>query len=209
MESCADTPKPKDPRGVGPKRTPFQRERDLPEIADKLLMEWTQKQIADWLSGSRPYTLTRQTISKDIAESRRRYLENEQEHVAALLKKDLRKLARIESKAWGCFERSEGEKVKTEAMTGTESGGQEKKAKGGRVKVTKENQCGERAYLAEIRECIIVRARMLGFFKAEKIELTGADGQAVKVETKSDLSKLSVPELEALEALLEKATLKA
>jgi len=58
----------------GPVRSKEQREYDLQEISGLYLQGWIQVAIANHLAKTRPYTITRQTISRDIKTIQDRWL---------------------------------------------------------------------------------------------------------------------------------------
>lgn len=62
--------------------------------------------------------------------------------------------------------------------------------------------------IAETRERIVAQARidkLLGLQRPDRIEHTGANGDAIKVDTSYDFTKLAPDELDALEEVLTKA----
>ena len=56
------------PSSTGPKRKPREREQDLLDITKLYVRGLTQREIAAEISEGKNYTLTYQTISRDIKE---------------------------------------------------------------------------------------------------------------------------------------------
>ena len=61
-------------RNLGPKRSPFERDRDLAKIAKLYLAGKEQSEIAQILNADRPYSLSQQTISNDLKAVRREWM---------------------------------------------------------------------------------------------------------------------------------------
>ena len=108
----------------------------------------------------------------------------------------LLKLSKIEAEAWQAWQRSQ-QPEQTDTVEGPEAGVT-------KVKRTTRGQAGNAKFLAEIRACVEMRAKILGLFAPVKVAPTSPDGE----ESYHDhvLRQLSDEELKTLEVVSEKIT---
>ncbi len=146
-------------------RTEGQREEDLVLITDLYTRGYTLQGIAEAIEANRDYTLSVETIRKDIKQVRERWQAVHQEQIADYLVIQLTKLDRIEAEYWEAWEKSKQEQVEETKEANAEMyGGQVMKV------ITKiQTTPGDAKYLQGIERCIDRRAKLLGLYKeAEK-----------------------------------------
>lgn len=175
---------------AAPKRNGLQRENDYERIAAYYLKGWSQRAIADELG------LSQQQISKDIAVVRERWQISGTINLDEAKQKELTRIDLLEFEFWAAWERSKKEGAKAS---------QEKNLTGITVKSTmsKENRDGNPAFLAGVMTCIDRRCKLLGLDAATRNEISGPGGGPI--ETKQDLSSLTIDELLQLKSLVSKA----
>lgn len=152
------------------KRNEAQREHDLAYTAERYLQGDTHLQIAQSLSASRDYSISRSQITKDMDEIIKRWQNAANEAINAVMAKQLAKIDALEAKYWAGYERSQSERVKTETSKAAADAGV-------RAKVTKESRDGDTKWLDGVANCIQMRCKILGIGVTTKHEHTGPGGE--------------------------------
>jgi hypothetical protein len=165
-------------------RSPAQREKDLAFVADCYERKLTQAAILVELNAARPYSLTRTTIVRDLAEIRAQWRKLYTTTFNDGLAKELASLDRIEREAWTAFEKSK--KPRSEKSSGMEvdtpsapppkadvgaPSPRSKKTSGMR----QIDRDGDPRWLDLALSCVEKRARILGLFAPERHELFHSD----------------------------------
>ncbi len=119
------------------KRTKKQREYDLQEISEMYLKGWIQAKIADRLSANREYTITRQTISRDIKTVQQRWLDASVRNFDEARAQELAKIDHLEIVYWEQFKSSQ-------------------------ETVENDNDVGDPRFLQGVQWCIDRRVKLLG-----------------------------------------------
>lgn len=148
---------------AAPKRTPFQRERDLDRISSMYLQGYTQQAIADVIGVSQP------AIYRDLEEVRKRWREASVVSIAEAKARELERIDVLESTYWDAWRRSTDERTKTRT-TANEAGRT--------ALVEKESLIGDKRYLEGVQWCIEQRCKILGILAPAKQEIGGPDGAA-------------------------------
>lgn len=93
---------------TGPKRTLFQRERDLVLVSEMYLKLYPQYQIANLLNAREgiEYTISPEAIADDIGEIRKRWLKAQVNNAEQAKVEQLKKIDDVEHQAWLAWERS-------------------------------------------------------------------------------------------------------
>ncbi|MHC4748349.1 MAG: hypothetical protein ACYTFW_00610 [Planctomycetota bacterium] len=164
-----------DPRA--PQRAPGQRYKDRIDIARLYVQGYSQTYIAHWMSENRKYTLSQQTISKDIKavlqEWRDQYLPEIDEMKAA-------ELARIDAliqEAWQGWYKSKEvkETSETEHTEQHTKSGETSSIKPiyeeSKSKLKQENRDGDYRFLQMIDKCIERRCKILGLEAPSRHEI--------------------------------------
>lgn len=144
------------------RRTTAQREHDLVAIADLYLQGKPQEQIAMLINAARPYDLSQQTISNDIAFIRQRWRESTVIDFNERKQMELARLDALEREYWRAWERSKRDGEKREYIP--DSQGQPKQNK-----LVVEGQTGNPAFLKGIEQCIALRCKLLGLFEPDML----------------------------------------
>lgn len=160
----------------GAKRSLIERERDLVEITRMYLDGKTQTEIAETLSSTRPYTLSRVTITNDLTTIRQRWREDTTRGMDELKSEQLAKIDDLERIYRERFEASRGEKKRTTSSHSGRAGnaGQIPTPSHVSVSVVTENSDGDDRWLSGIQWCIEQRCRILGLIAPTR--LANADG---------------------------------
>ncbi|MCC6490691.1 MAG: helix-turn-helix domain-containing protein [Candidatus Hydrogenedentes bacterium] len=161
---------------TGPKRTTAEREADLVLIQDWYVRGDSQRTIAQRLGGMRTYSVSHQTICRDIETILDRWRQVMVRNVDKLKAEELAKLNMIEREAWAEWERSRLDKERHEE-TSDEEGASTKRVVEGRL--------ADPRYLEKVQWCINKRCEILGLNAPAKYEHTGKDGQPIQTETKN------------------------
>jgi transcriptional regulator with XRE-family HTH domain len=138
------------------------------QVAEMYLRGLYQSDIAEKLG------VDQSTISRDLSELRKEWLERSINHIDQKKAIELAKLDRLEVTYWEAWERSrENAEVET-----TEQIGKRGKDEGGiipeRIRKTKrvEGQSGNPAFLEGVLKCIVQRCKILGIEAPVKQDLT-------------------------------------
>lgn len=155
------------------------------QVAERYLRGAYMSQIADELG------VDTATVSRDLAELRKEWLERSINHIDQKKAIELAKLDQLELTYWEAWERSkENAEVETTEQVGVKQ--KTKKSKDGeeeftivpeRIKKNKrvEGQSGNPAFLEGVFKCINKRCEILGLDAPKRQEHTGADGGAIEV----------------------------
>jgi hypothetical protein len=172
------------------KRSRAQREADLEAIESAVLKGSSHLQIAELLAQERPYRLSRQSITNDVAVLTARWVEASGKAFAAEKARALRVLSLIESEAWENFDRSKGEEG-----------------------------VGNPAFLRTILDASDRRTKLHGLDSPSRIEMSGPNAGPVAVEVaevralsetaKAELFKRHVARLAEADAVQPYATVDA
>jgi hypothetical protein len=159
------------PVKTGPKRTPEQVLRDRAETAKLYIQGWPQHEIAAKVG------VTREQITYDLARIREEWVRQAQASMGELVARELAKLDRIEAEAWAAWERSRRnrERKRTKKTTGARDQLE--------AAVESEERDGDPRWLAEVRECVAQRCKLLGINAPEQHQHTGKDGGPIEITT--------------------------
>jgi hypothetical protein len=94
-------------RNPGPKRSPFERDRDLAKIAKLYLDGKEQSEIAKILNADRPYALSQQTISNDLKAVRAEWLNTAIENYDKTKQIELARIEEDEGRILDAWDRSQ------------------------------------------------------------------------------------------------------
>lgn len=155
---------------TGWKRKRRQREADLPEIARLWARGLSLQEIASEISKNRPYSLSFQTISKDVRTNIERWKESIIADVGEMRAGELARINQIEREAWEAWEKSK--QIAERKITGRKTGSHE----GTVAQLIQEAQCGDPRYLDKVQWCISKRCELLGLNAPQKIAPTTPDG---------------------------------
>ncbi len=181
------------------KRTDFQREADLPKIADLYRAGHTQRAI------SQQFGLSQGQICQDLAEIKRRWKAESVEFFTSKIEEELSKIDNLEITYWNQFDESRQDEIcitvetKTVTLKGDDGGDSvdlpatETKRT---IKTTK--RVGDRGFLTGVEWCIERRCKLLGLDAPAKSELTGKDGGALTVRIIYDDTDIDTNATQAL-----------
>jgi hypothetical protein len=168
---------------AAPKRTTFQRERDLEQITSLYLTGKTQQAIADVIG------VSRQQISLDIQAIKKRWRESSLIDIGEAKNRELDRLDKLEQIYWSAWENSLGERTRTKQETSADGRDEDKNKKRKsliRASVEKETMLGNPAYLAGIEYCISERCKIVGLYAPTQSNVN------------VDVTRLSEDELQAI-----------
>lgn len=167
------------------KRTKRQREYDLYEIAELYLKGKPQQAIADHLAQNRDYTVTQQTISRDIATIQQRWLDSSLTDYNAAKAQELARIDNLERVYWEQFEASKAQTIRRKVS----------KRDGSVIEVSQDvsNNTGDPRFLQGVMSCIEKRIKILGLDAPTKMDTTT---QNLNV----DLNELSTDQLKRIAA---------
>lgn len=171
-------------RKTGPKRSDFQRERDLTEIANLYLKGRFQHDIAVEIS-TKYYPddpLTQQQISQDISKLVKRWRQSQLLDIDDAKTRELARIDNLELTYWDAWERSLEEfkskviKAKGTRIEKVKDGEAETETRSTPVEQSQksEDRNGDPRYLQGVQWCIEQRCKILGVYAAIKQEITGA-----------------------------------
>lgn len=157
---------------AAPKRRPFEIDRDHLEISRLYLQGRTQTEIAEELKKdpTRDYTLTQQTISRDLRTIQRKWLETSLINFNEKKSIELAKIDTLEREYYREWERSKLSKAKTQTEK-SESKGKTKQS----AKIVKEDVNGDPRYLQGVQWCIDRRCQLLGLDAPKKMHIAASD----------------------------------
>lgn len=154
---------------AAPKRSRLQAQKDQVEIATLYLQGKTQFEIAEILSKdqARGYTLTQQTISRDLRHIERAWRQSSLIEFNTARARELAKIDNLEREYWKAWDRSKTEKKHSE-----------KEKTEGRVlkEVTRTQKwelIGDHRFLEGVQWCISKRCELLGLDAPVQLQHSG------------------------------------
>lgn len=149
-----------------PKRTPAEREHDLPQIAAMYLKGRYQAEIAEHLGKHRKYSLTRQMIGYDIKALHRRWLASSLVDYDQAKAKEIAVIDHLERTYWAEYEVSKGPVTRKKVA---------KKVDGKLTEATQEIGAGlgDVRFLQGVQWCIDRRIKVMGLDAPIKNETAG------------------------------------
>lgn len=162
---------------AAPKRTPFERERDLHLTTTLYLKGKTQAEIAEELN------VSREQIKYDLAIIQQRWRTDTAINLDEAKQKELSRIDTLERTYWDAWERSLEEKVKTrtEQSSNGGKGKDDEPTKTAKASVEKETLLGNPAYLAGVMSCIERRCKLLGLDAPVKNENTNKNTDTIEI----------------------------
>jgi hypothetical protein len=154
---------------AAPKRSRFQAQRDQVDIATLYLQGKPQHEIADILSKdqNRGYTLTQQTISRDMKHIERAWRQSSLVEFNTARARELAKIDNLEREYWKAWDRSKTEKKHSE----------KEKTEGEHVKevtrIQKWELIGDHRFLEGVQWCISKRCELLGLDAPLQLQHSG------------------------------------
>ncbi len=152
---------------AAPKRSNFEREKDLHLTTQLYLKGKTQAEIAEELN------VSREQIKYDLAIIQKRWREDTTINIDESKQKELSKIDNLERTYWEAWDRTLEGKTKTRTEQSTNGGKESKSAK---ATIEKETLLGNPAYLAGIQWCISERCKIIGLYAPTKLAPTTPDG---------------------------------
>ena len=152
------------------KRSTAQIERDRRNIANYYLQGWLQSDIADKLNLSQP------TISRDISVLQEQWRESSLVDIDEKKAEELAKIDTLEREYWQAWKRS-CEDAETVTQKAIDADGIKRREA---QNVTK-GQAGDPRFLAGVQWCINKRCEIIGIDAPKRHELTGAEGNELKI----------------------------
>lgn len=178
---------------AAPKRTAFERERDLDRIAELYLQGKTQAEIAIVLASEREYAVTRQTIARDLRTVQERWQASATEKLSAARARELAKIDRLERTYWEAWERSCQARTISSAEECIGAGGLGRGMQ--RKGIRREEQGGNPAYLAGVLQCIERRCRLLGLDAPDRHEMIYNEPDDFRGESRETLLEIITEQL--------------
>ncbi len=169
-------------------KTRDQREEQLARISELHAKCWPAYKIAENLR------ISRQTVQRDLAIIRQRYLEAQISNVATRRAMEVARINLAEKEAWAGWDASkEDAEVRTQKIRKGEPG-----AEGMPVGATirSEGRCGNPAYLRLVLECIRDRRKLQG---TDRPERSSTDDYSGMTDDEIDARIAHLDRLEALE----------
>ncbi len=151
----------------GPKRSSFERERDLHLTTQLYLKGKTQAEIAEDLN------VSREQIKYDLDIIQKRWRTDTAINLDEAKQKELSRIDTLERTYWEAWEKTLEEKTKTrteQSKTGEKNGS-------AKATIEKETLLGNPAYLAGVQWCISERCKLLGLYAPAKVAPTTPDGK--------------------------------
>lgn len=148
-----------------PKRTPFQREKDLVRIEEMYLRGARQVDIAAEIG------VSRSQVQYDIQSLIKRWRTSSIRDFDAAREIELQRLNALEREYWDAWEKSKLDKEVATVERVTGDAGRDKAAK------RTEAQTGNPAYLAGVQWCVEQRCKLLGLYAPAKVAPTDPSGQ--------------------------------
>lgn len=166
---------------AAPRRTAFQRERDLLRTADLYCRGVPQAVIAQEIG------VARQQIGYDVATLLKRWRAQAGALLTGKAVLELAKVDNLERTYWDAWERSKSERQISQTQ---------KVGARGAIKalLRKEGSQGNPAFLAGVMSCIERRCKLLGLDAPEKREISGPGGGPVEVWNERGLNLIADPE---------------
>lgn len=148
------------------------KERRQQRVAELYCQQWTQYEIAEELGVTQP------CVCQDLAAIRQRWLESSQMNMTERLSSEIAKLDNLERIAMDAWVRSceDAEEVTTMKSPPRKKKGDESEPKSKKPTVTQviektKGQSGNPAFLAEARQCVEKRCKLLGLLDERAINV--------------------------------------
>lgn len=173
------------------KRTPFEREADLLEIAKLYLAHKSHEQIAAQLSAMRPYQLSRAQISYDIRTLVTRWRAESVRTIDDQKAEELKRINAVEATAWESWAKSQSpSSVKRQNRTLDKNG-----VPGtGHMTIEQQDRDGDSRFLSLVMQCSERRCRLLGIEAPQKINLGGPDGKPIAPTVVAPVVNFIIPD---------------
>ena len=165
---------------TGPKRTPFEREQNLVEIARRYLHGMSQMEIADELG------LSQSQISRDLKVLHERWMKSSLVDLNEAKARELARIDNLEREYWDAWRDSRGERLETNTKQ-IAGGANDRKE----VSIKKVKLEGNPDFLTGIQWCIEMRCKILGIYQP---------GRAANPMAFIDYSRLTDGQLERIAA---------
>lgn len=158
------------------KRTEAQRSIDLAFVEFHHIRGKSVAAITGDLNAQRPYQLSPSQIAQDLSDIHKLWQAAAVAQHDVVKRRELAGLDEQEKELWEAWEKSKKETIKQTIEQRTRGG----RNKNGTVqRIEKELKHGDPAYMRLILEVRQRRAKLLGLDAADKMELTGQDGEAL------------------------------
>lgn len=161
---------------TGPKRTPFQREKDLVEIARRYLHGMSQMEIADELG------ISQSQVSRDLKVLHERWTKSALLDLNEAKARELARIDNLEREYWDAWRDSRGERIESATEQIASDSGDRKKVSVKKVKLE-----GNPDFLKGIQWCIEQRCKILGI---------GQPGRGASTTMMIDYNKFTDAQLE-------------
>lgn len=183
------------------KRTVHQKDADLALISSLMVKGWTIDQIVAEIKKVRPYDLGRTQVYREVLKVRTKWREEAADIQRNAQAADLIRYNAIERELWAAWEKSKEDSVRQQAtQTAGESGLDGKGARASKkVQKTTQSRHGDPAYLRALMELTRDRAKMLGYYAPQKVEISASRGGAV--ESAIDVTETGISPEERRELL--------
>lgn len=156
---------------AAPKRTPFERERDLEITAGMYLRGMTQAAIGKRIG------VSQRQISSDLKLLQKRWQQSALVDIDAVKGKELAKIDALERTYWQAWRKSQKESQRT--STSKKGMGEDGEIV---ARVDKESQVGDPRYLQGVQWCIERRCKIVGIDAPARQQITGAGGGPVEIK---------------------------
>ena len=153
---------------AAPKRTDFERERDLDRTADMYLENMTQQEIADAIG------VSRQQIGADIKELERRWQKASIEKITKRKARTLQKVGKLEKHAWRMLHKTNREMYEAMKEEGTRDG-----AAFDRLSKKISESASDPRWAKVLLDCWKRESDMLGMDAPDKLALTDTAGKDI------------------------------
>ena len=155
---------------AAPKRTEFERERDLDRIADLRLEEYTQQQIADIIG------VSRQQIASDLKELERRWYKASIEKVEMRKARQLAEIRKMKRHAWKMLHKTDRELYDVLKEEGSRDG-----VSFERIQKKVSESASDSKWAAIWLSCLKREAELTGMDSPSKIAITDTAGKDVEL----------------------------
>ena len=161
---------------TAPKRTKFEREKDLLAISSLYLQGITQAEIGQRIG------VSQQQISYDLKVLRKRWLQSSIVNIDEAKARELARVDHLEREYWEAWEKSKNP-VKTIASKKVDGQQTEKTIQG-------ETGTGDPRYLSGVQWCINKRCEVLGLDAPSRTDVTSG-GKAIEIRTITAIEPVS------------------
>lgn len=146
------------------RRSDFERERDLVKVASMYLRGHKQAEILEWLNENRDYNISAQTISNDLKEIKKRWLQSQIKDFNEAKVQELAKIDELERAYWEGWvsSREQQDTLEVEKATDSTTGaGANTHDRTKSKRITKQRD-GSVDFLQGVERCINLRCKILG-----------------------------------------------